>query len=100
MEWREQSGAFAAAGFRRLIAMERVLFAPGIGIDIKDVAVLSKAIHESSDAGGAGKYNTPLLEGKVGGDDGRALLMAATDDLIEQIGGARITGQIPQLIQD
>ncbi len=56
------------------------------------VAVLSKAVDEGDDAGGAGECRAPLLEGEVGGDYRRTLLVASTDDVVEDVGGARIAG--------
>ena len=36
----------------------------------------------------------------VGGNDGRALLVAAGDDLEEQVGVARVVGQVAELVED
>ena len=60
------------------------------------MTVLDEAVDEGDDAGGAWEDGVPLLEYEVGGDDGSALLVAATDDVVEQVGGARVAGQISQ----
>jgi len=68
-------GGFGLRGF------EGLLLAPGVGVDVEDVAVLNEAVDESSDAGGAGKDRAPALEGELGADDGGALEVAAADDV-------------------
>ena len=74
--------------------------APGVGIDVDAVAVLCKSVDEGNNAGSAGKDSAPLLEAQVGGDHGGAVFMSATDDVVEEVGGASIAGQIPKLVQD
>ena len=51
-------------------ALGGVGLAPGIGVDVDDVAVLGDAIDEGHDAGRARKDCAPLLVGQVGRDDG------------------------------
>ena len=94
------SGSFATPGSGGLMAVKGVLFTPGVGVDVDGVAVLSKAVHQGDDAGGAGKDGAPLFEGEVGADDGGALFVAAADDLVEQVGGTGVAGQIAKLVQD
>ena len=77
-----------------------MLLAPGVGVDIDGVAVLSEAVDEGDDAGGAGEDGAPLLEGEIRGDDRRAVLMAAADDVIEEVGGAVIAWEIAKLVED
>jgi hypothetical protein len=74
--------------------------APGVRIDVDLVAVLGEAVDEGDDAGGAWEDSAPLLKGQVGGDDGRAVLVAAADDVEEDVGGAAVAGQIAQLVED
>ena len=42
----------------------------------------------------------PLLEGQVRGDDDRALLVAAADDVEEQIGGASVAGDVAEFVEN
>ena len=53
----------------------RLLVAPGLGVDVDDVAVLGEAVDEGDDAGGTREDGVPLLVGEVGGDEGGALLV-------------------------
>jgi RepB plasmid partitioning protein len=58
-------------------------------------------MHESvgDGAGGSGVVEelAPVLEGQVGGDDGRGALVALVKDLVEQVGAACIEGQVSDL---
>jgi len=76
------------------------LLPPGVGVDVDDVAVLSEAIDEGTQAGGVGEDVAPLLVGEVGGEDDGALLVTATDDPEEKIGCACIAGNVSELIED
>jgi hypothetical protein len=69
--------------------------APGVGFDVDLVAVLSKSVDEGDDASGAGEGVAPLLEGEIGRDDRRALLVATADDVVEDVSRSGIAGQIP-----
>ena len=62
------------------------------------MAVLGEAIDEGDDAGGPGEDGAPLLEGEVRRDDRRDALVAATDDVVEDVGGAAVARQIAQLV--
>jgi len=50
------------------------------------VKVLREAINERGDACRAGEYRAPLLEGDVCGEHRGSLLVATTDDVVEQVG--------------
>lgn len=63
-------------------------------------SVLGEAVDERDDAGGSGEDGAPLLEGKVGGDHRRAALVPAADDVVQDVGGARVAWQVAELIQD
>lgn len=54
---------------------------------------------EGGDAGGAREDGGPLLECEVGRDDGRPQLMAAADQVVEEIGGARVGGQVAEFVE-
>ena len=45
------------------------------------------------------EHGAPLLEGEVGGDDDAPGLVPATDDVEEQVGGAAVAGDVPELIE-
>jgi hypothetical protein len=77
-----------------------VRVAPGVRVDVERVAVLSEAVDEGADARGVVKDRAPEFVGKVGGDHNRALLVTTTDDVKEQVGGARIAGHISELVED
>lgn len=77
-----------------------MLVSPGLADDFDAVAVLREAVDECDDAGSAGERVAPLLEGEVGGDDRRALLVASADDAVEDVRGAGIAGQVAELVKD
>ncbi len=54
------------------------------------MTVLGEAVDEGYDAGGAGERGAPLLEAEVGRDDRRTLFVSPADDVVEDVGGARI----------
>lgn len=67
--------------------------------DLDAVTVLSEAVDESDDAGCAGEGVAPLLEGEIGRDDRRALLVPTTDDVVENVGGAGVARQVAELVE-
>jgi hypothetical protein len=77
-----------------------VAVAPGVGVDVDLVAVLGEAIDEGDDTGGTREDGPPLFEGQVGGDDRGAVLVAAADDVEEDVGGAAVAGQVAELVED
>ena len=60
--------------------------------------MLGEAIDESDEAGGAGEYAPPFLEGQVGRDDGGGSFMAPADDLEEEVDGALVYGHISKFV--
>ena len=42
----------------------------------------------------------PVLEGEVGGDDGGGPLIAAVEDLVEEVGAARVEGEVAKLVDE
>ena len=55
----------------------------------------------SAMGGGCGavvKKGAPVLEGEVGGDDGCGALIAAVEDLVEEVGAASVEVQVAQLV--
>jgi len=75
-----------------------LLLPPGVAFDIKDMAVLSKAVDERDDTGGTGEDGSPFLEGEVGGDDCTGELVAPTDDAVEEIARVRVARKISQFV--
>jgi len=60
---------------------------------------MHQPIDESDDAGGVGEDLVPFAKGAVGGQDHAAvLLMAARDDLEEQVRIASVVGQVAALV--
>lgn len=59
---------------------------------------MQEAVQQSDNAGGVGKDLVPLFEGTVGGDNHRLAFVAAVDDLVEQIGGFVVEGQVADLV--
>src|ERR1700733_2441713 len=76
-----------------------MLVAPGLTDDLDAMAVLGESIDERDDAGGTGERVAPLLEGEVGRDDRRALLVTTADDVVEDVGGAGVAGQVAELVK-
>jgi len=72
----------------RVVALEGVGGAPGVGVDVDAVAVLGEAVDEGADTSGAGEDGSPLLESQVGRDDDAALLVPAADDVVEETSGS------------
>src|SRR5580693_3596753 len=82
------------------LAVEPVLVAPGIGVDVDDVAVLGESVDEGAEAGGVSEDGAPLLVREVGGDHDRPRLVPLAHDAEEEVGGARVAGDVSQLVQD
>ena len=57
-------------------------------LDEEDLDVVGEAVDECDGTGGIGKDGVPVLEGEVGGDQQGAVLVAAADELEEEVGGS------------
>ena len=77
-----------------------MLVAPGLADNLDAVAMLREAIDEGADAGGTWKNGAPLFVAEVGGDNGGAFLVATRQNIVEHVGGARITRQVAELVED
>ena len=55
---------------------------------------MRKAVDQGDRTGRVGKDRVPLLKEQIGRDDDRALFVAATDDLKQQVGGVGVVGEI------
>ena len=66
----------------------------------EDLDVVGEAVDERDGAGGVGEDGVPLLEGQVGGEEQGAVLVTAADELEEEVGGARVVGEVSDLVDD
>src|SRR5258707_10222437 len=97
----ELAGRLPGSGYRhsaelagspgRLFGSRRIwiaiAFAETVAAEKKDLGVLHEAIGDGRSDGGVVEDVAPVGEGRVGGDDGRALVtVARRDHLIEEIG--------------
>jgi hypothetical protein len=92
---RSWSGCIA---FHRLFGSFGRLLAPGISVDIEDMAVLDEAIDQGGDASGAWKCRAPLLERQIGSDGNGARFVSAADDIVQKFSPllARMLAAKPQ----
>ncbi len=88
---------FLAPFFRLLFGF---LEAVGLALDGDDFGVVDEAIDQGDDAGGVGEDLVPFGERFVGRNDRGLLLVAARDDLEQQIGMAVGIGEVADLIDD
>src|SRR5262249_2056790 len=90
-----QSAAGGAAKRRRPdsqsgLALRYLLIgAAGLAGDADEEALVDEAVGDGRGGRGVVEELAPLLEGEVGGDDGGGALIAAVEDLVEQIRAAR-----------
>ena len=59
---------------------------------------MRESVDEGDGTGRVREDGVPLFEEQVRGDDDRALLVATTDDLKEEIGRMGVVGEVPDLI--
>src|SRR5271155_4756799 len=85
---------------RACLLLEPLLVAPGVSVDVDDVAVLGEAIDERAEARGVAEDGAPLLVREIGGDHDRPGFMPLADDPEEQVSGARVAGDVAQLVQN
>jgi hypothetical protein len=89
--WGFLGSPLGAGGGERLGLLEAV----AVGLDVDDLGAMDEAVDEGVDAGGVGEDPVPLGEGLVGAEqDGLAGVVAAGDDLEEEIGIATVVGQV------
>src|SRR5215471_14335592 len=70
----------------------------GLAIEPVDLGMMNEAIDEGDDAGSVGEHLVPFDERTVGGDDRARLLVAARDELEEEVGVAVGVGEVADLI--
>src|SRR5439155_11036060 len=89
----------AAGGIAGRFAIRLGLPTPvAVSVDRDDVRMVHDAVDQRGDGRGVGEDAGPFAERQVGGEGETPSLVAATDDLEEQIGGAGVVGQIPDFI--
>ena len=62
--------------------------------------MVGQSVDQCDVARGVGKDGVPALEWQVGGDQQGAVLVAAADELEDQVGGACVVGEVSELIDD
>ena len=72
----------------------------GFALDRDDLGVVNQTVDQGDDAGGIGEDLTPLGEGSVGRDEGGFFLIAAANDLEQQVGVAIAIGKLTHLVHD
>ena len=60
--------------------------------------MVGEPIDEGDGARGVGKDGVPFLKREIGGDHDRALFVAPADDLVEQVGGVGVVGEVADLV--
>ena len=86
--------------FAALAALEGLLVAPGIGIDVEEMAMLGEAVDECAEAGGIVEHRAPLLEREIGSDYDGFGFMPTADDMKEQICSTAVAGDVSEFVQN
>ena len=92
------AGVGAATAFALLLGERGLAPAIAAAFDDEDLDVVGQAIDQSYGARGVGEDGVPVLEGQIGGDEQGAVLVAAADELEEQVGGPCVVGEISQFV--
>ena len=96
--WRWDGNGFSAKVFGDEIA---VLAKPvARPFDLDDHGMVEKPVQQRGGDDGIAEDFAPLGESAVGGEDHRALFIAAVDELEEQIATARRDRQVSDLVDD
>src|SRR5262249_2833064 len=90
----------SAAGSPGCCALFGLLAPVGLAIESVDLDMMNEAIDEGDDAGSVGEHLVPFDERTVGGDERARLLVAARDELEEEVGVAVGVGEIADLLDD
>jgi len=61
---------------------------------------MDEAVGDRRGGRGVVKELAPLLEGEIGSDDGGGALVAAIEDLVEEVGAASVEGEVAELIDE
>ena len=87
-------------GFGASLLLAEFSFASpkAVAFEREDLGVVGEAVDERDGARGVGEDGVPALERQIGGHQDRAMLVATTDDLKEEVRGAGIVREISDLI--
>ncbi len=61
---------------------------------------MHETVGDGAGRGGVVEEVSPILEGQIGGDDGCRALIAAIEELVEQIGAARVEAEVAELVDE
>jgi hypothetical protein len=76
-----------------------LLEAVAVGLDVDDLGAVDESVDEGDDAGSVREDFAPLRESLVGAEeDGLVSVVAAGDDLEEEVGVATVVGEVADLI--
>ena len=67
----------------------------GVALDAHDVGAVHEAVDQGDDAGAIGEYLAPVGKGAVGGNQGAVSLVAAVDELEQQVGASLAASREP-----
>lgn len=59
-----------------------------------------EAVGDGGCSGRVVEQLAPVLEGQVGGDDGRCALIALVEDLVEQVGTTSVEAEVSELVDE
>src|SRR5262245_25556819 len=93
-------GSLRGLGGADEAGLELVLQAIGIAPDVEGDGVVEDAIQDRGGDDPVAEDLAPAAEALVAGQDHRAALVAATDELEEQVGAWTVDGQIADLVHD
>ena len=91
-------GVGAATSFALLLGEFGLAAAIAAAFNDEDLDVVGQAVDQGDGAGGVGEDGVPVLERQIGGDEQRAMLVAAADELEEKVGGAGVVGEVAQFV--
>ncbi len=81
-----------------VVVVEVLLGAAGFALDADEEALVDEAIGDGASSSLVVEELAPVFEGEVGGDDGGGALVALVEDLVEQVGAARVEGEVAELV--
>ena len=88
----------ATAAFALLLGEFGLAAAIAAAFDDEDLHVVGQAVDEGDGARGVGEDGVPVLERQIGGDEQGPVLVAAADELEEEVGGPCVVGEVSQFV--
>ena len=82
------------------VLLDLLVGAAGLPGDADEQALVDEPVGDGGGGGGVVEELAPVLEGEIGGDDGGGALIAAIEDLVEEVGAAGIEGEVAQLVDE